>query len=105
MCAQHLVGNEIVYNGSYQMLLNNITGLEVIQGVRGPLSEVAIRAITSNEATVDVNGDGEIWVGNEITPETPIGGVNSTSASRLVRGQAVLQAMVGVSSSLRTVQR
>ena len=71
LCAQHLVGNEIVYNGSYQMLLNNITGLEVIQGVRGPLSEVAIRAITSNEATVDVNGDGEIWVGNEITPETP----------------------------------
>jgi hypothetical protein len=71
LCAQHLIGSEISYNGSYQMLLNNITGLEVIPGVRGPLSEVAIRAITSNEATVDVNGDGEIWVGNEITPETP----------------------------------
>ncbi|MBR68276.1 MAG: hypothetical protein CMA86_02035 [Euryarchaeota archaeon] len=71
LCGQHLVGNEIVYNGTYQMLLNNITGLEVIPGVRGPLSEVAIRAITSNEATVDVNGDGEIWVGNEVTPETP----------------------------------
>ena len=39
--------------------------------MRGPLSEVAVRALTSNEATVDVNGDGEIWVGNEITPETP----------------------------------
>jgi len=72
LCAQHLTpSGEIEYNGTYQMLLNNITGLEVIPGVRGPLSEVAIRAITSNEATVDVNGDGEIWVGNEITPETP----------------------------------
>ena len=71
LCAQHLVGGEINYNGTYQMLVNNITGLEVIPGVRGPLSEVAIRSITSNEATVDVNGDGEIWVGNEITPETP----------------------------------
>lgn len=72
LCAQHFTpSGEIEYNGTYQMLLNNITGLEVIPGVRGPLSEVAIRAITSNEATVDVNGDGEIWVGNEITPETP----------------------------------
>ena len=72
LCAQHLTpSGEIEYNGTYQMLLNNITGLEVIPGVRGPLSEVAIRAITSNEATVDVNRDGEIWVGNEITPETP----------------------------------
>ena len=71
LCAQHLVGGVIDYNGTYQMLVNNITGLEVIPGVRGPLSEVAIRSITSNEATVDVNGDGEIWVGNEITPETP----------------------------------
>ena len=41
LCAQHLIGSEISYNGSYQMLLNNITGLEVIPGVRGPLSEVA----------------------------------------------------------------
>jgi len=72
LCAQHFTpSGEIEYNGTYQMLLNNITGLEVIPGVRGPLSEVAIRAITSNEATVDVNRDGEIWVGNEITPETP----------------------------------
>ena len=71
LCAQHLVGDVVRFNGTYQMLLNNITGLEVIPGVRGPLSEVAVRAITSNEATVDVNGDGEIWVGNEVTPETP----------------------------------
>ena len=27
--------------------------------------------MTSNEATVDVNGDGEIWVGNEQNSETP----------------------------------
>ena len=71
LCAHHLVGGTLAFNATYQMLVNNITGLEVIPGVRGPLSEVSVRAITSNEATVDVNGDGEIWVGNEITPETP----------------------------------
>ena len=71
LCAQHMINGRVDYNGTYQLLLNNITGLEVIPGVRGPLSEVAVRALTSNEATVDVNGDGEIWVGNEITPETP----------------------------------
>ena len=71
LCAHHLVGGIVEYNATYQMLLNNITGLEVIPGVRGPLTEVGVRALTSNEATVDVNGDGEIWVGSEITPETP----------------------------------
>ena len=70
-CVLNTVNGRADYNGTYQLLLNNITGLEVIPGVRGPLSEVAVRALTSNEATVDVNGDGEIWVGNEITPETP----------------------------------
>ena len=71
LCKQYLVGDLLTYNGTYQLLLNNITSLEVIPGVRGPLTEVAIRSMTSNDATVDVNGDGEIWVGNEITPETP----------------------------------
>ena len=71
LCEQHMINGRVDYNGTYQLLLNNITGLEIIPGVRGPLSEVAVRALTSNEATVDVNGDGEIWVGNEITPETP----------------------------------
>ena len=71
LCAHHLEAGTLAFNASYQMLVNNITGLEVIPGVRGPLPEVSVRAITSNEATVDVNGDGEIWVGNEITPETP----------------------------------
>ena len=71
LCSQHWIGGTIEYNATYQMLVNNITGLEVIPGVRGPLTEVAIRSLTSNEATVDANGDGEIWVGNEITPETP----------------------------------
>ena len=71
LCREHISGGQINYNGTYQVLLNNITDLEVIPGVRGPLSEVAILALTSSEATVDMNGDGEIWVGNEITPETP----------------------------------
>jgi len=71
LCRQHWNNGVINYNGSYQLLLNNITALEVIPGQQTPLPEIAIRALTSNEATVDVNGDGEIWVSNEITPETP----------------------------------
>lgn len=71
LCVQHWDSGAIDYNGTYQMLLNNVTGLEIIPGVRGPLSEVAVRAMTSNEATVDVNGDGDIRVGSEITPATP----------------------------------
>jgi len=71
LCSQHWVDGAIQYNGSYQMLLNNITGLEKIPGVRGPLTEVAIRARTSSEATVDMNADGKIQPGTIITPETP----------------------------------
>lgn len=71
LCQQHWNNGIIEYNGSYQVLLNNITAIEIIQGQQTPLSELAIRALTSNEATVDVNGDGEIWVSNEVTPETP----------------------------------
>ena len=71
LCSQHWINGEIQYNATYQLLLNNITALEIIPGVNGALSEVSIRAVTSNEATVDVNGDGEIWVGDEQTSETP----------------------------------
>ena len=53
------------------MLLNNVTGLEIVPGVKGALNDVNVRAVTSNQATVDVNGDGELWVGNEQTSETP----------------------------------
>ena len=65
LCAQHWKDGEIQYNATYQLLLNNITALELIPGVTGAFNDVSIRAVTSNEATVDVNGDGEIWVGNE----------------------------------------
>ncbi|MGB1819239.1 MAG: hypothetical protein ACPHK2_06415, partial [Candidatus Poseidoniaceae archaeon] len=71
LCRHHWKNGQIDYNGSYRVLLNNITSLEVIQGQQTPLSEIAVRALTSNEATIDVNGDGEIWVSNEVTPETP----------------------------------
>tara|TARA_B000000475_G_C15971665_1_gene437303 strand:- start:467 stop:1345 length:879 start_codon:yes stop_codon:yes gene_type:complete len=53
------------------MLLNNVTGLEIVPGVKGALNDVNVRAVTSNQATVDVNGDGDLWVGNEQTSETP----------------------------------
>ncbi|GIS27413.1 MAG: hypothetical protein CM15mP128_1720 [Methanobacteriota archaeon] len=76
LCAHHWVqtapGQGVVeFNASYRVLLNNATGIEVLPEVRGAFNEVNILAKTSNEATVDVNGDGEIWVGNEVTAETP----------------------------------
>ena len=62
---------QISYNGTYRVLLNNITALELIPNQQNPLPELAIRAVTSNEASVDVNGDGEIWVSAEQNEETP----------------------------------
>ncbi len=71
LCAHHLVDGTIVFEPDYQILLNNPTALEVIPGRSPPLPQINILAKTSNDATIDSNGDGEIWVGNEITPETP----------------------------------
>ena len=76
ICAHHWIKSSgelgrIEYNSTYTMLLNNITGLEIVPGVKGALNDVNVRAVTSNQATVDVNGDGELWIGNEQTSETP----------------------------------
>lgn len=76
LCSQHWTsagGNlgVVEFNASYRVLLNNATGIEIVPDVRGALREVHVLATTSSEATVDVNGDGEIWVGNEVTAETP----------------------------------
>jgi hypothetical protein len=70
VCAQHWKDGSIQYDASYQMLLNKITGIDLIPGNSGfPTTE--IRSVTSAEATIDVNGDGEIWVGEEQNSETP----------------------------------
>ena len=71
VCAHHWKDGEIAYNGTYRVLLNNITSLEIIPGNNNPLSEISIRAVTSNEASIDVNGDGELWVSSEQTDESP----------------------------------
>jgi len=76
LCRQHWTATsgeigEIRFNASYTVLMNNATGLEIMPGVQGALNDVNIMAVTSNEATVDTNGDGEIWVGNEVNAETP----------------------------------
>jgi hypothetical protein len=71
VCAHHWKDGEIAYNGTYRVLLNNITSLEIIPGNKNPLSEISIRAVTSNEASIDVNGDGELWVSSEQTEESP----------------------------------
>ncbi len=66
LCQQHWVKisgelGRIEYNGTYTMLLNNATGLEIVPGVRGALKDVSVRAVTTNQAVLDVNGDGEAW--------------------------------------------
>ena len=71
VCMHHWENGAISYNGTYRVLLNNITSLELIPSNTNPLSEISIRAVTSNEASIDVNGDGEIWVSNEQNDETP----------------------------------
>ena len=71
VCAHHWKDGEIAYNGTYRVLLNNITSLEIIPGNKNPLSEISIRAVTSNEASIDVNGDGELWVSSEQSEESP----------------------------------
>jgi len=71
VCAHHWKDGEIAYNGTYRVLLNNITSLEIIPGNKNPLSEISIRAVTSNEASIDVNGDGELWVSSEQSDESP----------------------------------
>jgi len=76
LCSHHWVKSSgelgrIEYNATYTMLLNNVTGLEIVPGVKGALNDVNVRAVTSNQATVDVNGDGDLWIGNEQSSETP----------------------------------
>ena len=72
LCAQHWdEWRNSVQRNLPKLLLNNITALGTYPWRKRALSEVSIRAVTSNEATVDVNGDGEIWVGNEQNSETP----------------------------------
>mgnify|MGYP002841551530 FL=1 len=71
VCEQHWKDGEIQYNSSYQVLLNNITGIDIIPNAKTGMGATEIRALTSPEATIDVNGDGEIWVGSEQTSETP----------------------------------
>ena len=71
VCEQHWKDGAIQYNASYQVLLNNITGIDVIPNTKTGMGATQIRALTSAEATIDVNGDGEIWVGSEQNSETP----------------------------------
>jgi len=73
VCAQHWKDGEIQYNASYQVLLNNITGIDVIPNAKTGLGATQIRALTSAEAMVDMNGDGKLWTGTGSAPnsETP----------------------------------
>ena len=63
VCEQHWQNGAISYNASYQVLTNNITGIDIIPNAKTGMAKTEVRAYTSAEATIDVNGDGEIWVG------------------------------------------
>ena len=74
VCSHHWVkssGNfgRIEYNATYTMLLNNVTGLEIVPGVRGALNDVNVRSVTSNQATLDVSGDGKFNPAEEQSSE------------------------------------
>ena len=71
VCEQHWKDGAIQYNASYQVLLNNITGIDILPNTKTGMGATQIRSVTSAEATIDVNGDGEIWVGSEQNAETP----------------------------------
>jgi hypothetical protein len=71
VCEQHWKDGGIQYNASYQILLNNITGIDLIKNAKTGMGATQIRALTSAEATVDVNGDGRIDSGEEQTSKNP----------------------------------
>lgn len=68
VCAQHWIDGAIDYNASYQVLLNNITAIDVIPNAKTGLGVTQIRAVSSAEANVDVNGDGNIVPGTDANP-------------------------------------
>ncbi len=73
LCAHHWSPdtNSIEYNGTYRLLMNGPTSLEIEVGKKSSLSTPKVQSNSSREASIDVNGDGEIWAGNEQTEETP----------------------------------
>ena len=72
LCAQHHQDGLIRYNASYQMLLNNITSIDIDEtNKHSAMITQGIRAVSSSEATIDVNGDGEIWIGSGLNADTP----------------------------------
>ena len=71
-----MINGRVDYNGTYQLLLNNILGLEIIPGVRGPLSEVAVRALTSNEEPLTSTTVNLGWQRNHARDPRPMGQFN-----------------------------
>ncbi len=71
VCEHHWADGEISYNSSYRILTNNITAIDIIPNSKTGFTKTNILAVSSAEATIDINGDGEIWVGSEQNAETP----------------------------------
>ncbi|MDP6011232.1 MAG: hypothetical protein QF707_05510 [Candidatus Poseidoniaceae archaeon] len=70
LCAHHLEAGMISYNSTYQILMNGPTILEnATKSSKLGVSQAI--ASTSKDASIDVNGDGEVMVGQEQNEETP----------------------------------
>ena len=71
VCARHWSNGQIDYNSTYQLLLNNITGIDIIPNAKTGMGAVQVRALSSPDASLDWNSDGLIDAGPEITPQEP----------------------------------
>ena len=70
LCSHHWQAGAINYNSSYQLLLNGPTIMENGSS-RSKLGVSHTIAVTSKDASIDVNRDGEVNVGQELNEETP----------------------------------
>ena len=58
VCDHHWVDGAISYNSSYRILTNNITAIDIIPNSKTGFTKTNILAVSSAEATIDINGDG-----------------------------------------------
>ena len=71
LCTQHWQAGKISYNSTYQLLLNGPTIIENATGHSKKLGVSQTIAKTTRDASIDVNGDGKVVVGQELDEETP----------------------------------
>ena len=103
VCEQHWKDGTIQYNSSYQVLLNNITGIDIIP-TQNRNGRYEVRAMTSAEATIDVNGTERFGLVQNKLRRHLIYGDNSIYQSRFVSHKIVTLSKVVESLSLLMVR-